>query len=262
MVRASSLVRMIGCPGLAHFIFGCPLSPGLFTGFLLDGVRSTEFCHCSGRPICNSYRSIFHLPHPARKPQCPRHDTTLPTSKTGRGRDHQPGPPGSLLTGQRGADDISVVGFALGHVGGPLGEEVHLLSFARARCLSDCPAMKMAPMAQARNDNRPQTPGQHLDRSQWLPSDPASPGFPSRGVPSGSRRRWSMSIGPSTLTDKPGSPCRSTARGTPTIAPTKTKTSRSARWDHGYPGGLPRWHAFFSKRFGSWRPPSLPPYMS
>lgn len=79
MVRASSLFRMIGRPGLAHFILGCPLFPRAARplALLLDGVRSTEFCHCSGRPICDSHidpidSDPLPLPHPVRQPQCPR----------------------------------------------------------------------------------------------------------------------------------------------------------------------------------------------
>lgn len=139
MVRASSLFRMIGRPGLAHFILGCPLFPRAARplALLLDGARSTEFCHCSGRPICDSHidpidSDPLPLPHPVRQPQCPRalapsrprHDacqpqravlcprrgrhensqrcSSLPMSKTGR-HHHQPSLPSLAVDWAAGA---------------------------------------------------------------------------------------------------------------------------------------------------------------
>lgn len=170
MVRASTLFRMIGHPGRAHFILGCPLFPRAvyWRSCLREyGVRNSATA-AAGRSCCNSQSltsihrlrpSASSLPHPVRQPQCPRALVTTLSSFDGPssvlaaggtkiasakqqtsqrcsrfprrvGTLNSPVSPVSLLTGQRGLDDISVVGFALGHVGGPLREEVHSVSLA------------------------------------------------------------------------------------------------------------------------------------
>jgi hypothetical protein len=63
------------CP---HFILGRPLYPRavLWRSYLMEyGGRNSA---TAAAPICNSHRSVLHLHHPARKPQCPRHDAFQP----------------------------------------------------------------------------------------------------------------------------------------------------------------------------------------
>lgn len=213
---------MIGRPGLAHFILGCPLFPRAARplALLLDGVRSTEFCHCSGRPICDSHidpidSDPLPLPHPVRQPQCPRAlVTTLasldgpssvllaggtkiasakqqtsqraaPASRCPRrvGTIISPVSPVSPLTGQRG--HISVVGFALGHVGGPLREEVHL---PRARVRGERAARQLL-VRLSSNENGPDGPRENR-----------------QSTPALSRRRGSISTDPNGSSRTPQAP--------------------------------------------------------
>lgn len=195
---------------------------------LLDGVRCTDFCHCSGRPICNSHIDPSTSALSLFLTRCadhsvPYHDAFQPRRAvlmcSSRAARKQAAPssrrasaapdfprrvgtiisPVSPLTGQRGWTISRLWSSRLAMWEGHCGKRGTRVRGERASkldvCQIPCPVQQRGRTREPTIDPR-RRGGISTDHngSSRAPQAPVSPPAECH-LDSGSRRRWSMSIG-------------------------------------------------------------------